>query len=283
MSTELYKKAITEYDAMGGGYLSLIPIVGDPLIDKDILERIRFAASFPSINDIRISTNGISLDKVDTKELLESGLQWVVISTSPDETMFKRLYRSDKYSQMLKNALNILEVNEQLNCPVRIVFVINVDISPFKTRRLPDYKKLSSHKCDIFIQYYYDDWGGDAKVKSFSEAMKIRPLPKKDGPCALMMSNPKILVDGSVTACGCRDYSGDSGLILGNIKDQTLSEIWTNGKLEHIYQQFTNGDCPDICKNCRVYQNGKHFVASKGGKKSIENAKASLLTKGIGK
>ena len=52
MSLDLYKKIITEYVEMGGGDLGLTPTVGEPLADKFIIERIKFARSFKEINKI---------------------------------------------------------------------------------------------------------------------------------------------------------------------------------------------------------------------------------------
>ena len=53
MSLELYKKIILQYAAdIGGGDLNLTPTVGEPLADKFIIERIKFARSFKEIKKI---------------------------------------------------------------------------------------------------------------------------------------------------------------------------------------------------------------------------------------
>ena len=52
ISHDLFKKIIHEYVEIGGGDLGLGPTVGDPLADKYIIERIKFARTFNKINNI---------------------------------------------------------------------------------------------------------------------------------------------------------------------------------------------------------------------------------------
>ena len=52
MDMDLFKKIIHEYVEIGGGDLGLGPTVGDPLADKYIIERIKFARTFNRINNI---------------------------------------------------------------------------------------------------------------------------------------------------------------------------------------------------------------------------------------
>jgi len=63
MDMKLFKKFIDEFDNAGGGDISLTGIVGDPLIDPNIIEKIRYARAKDNIRNIRFSTNGILLKK----------------------------------------------------------------------------------------------------------------------------------------------------------------------------------------------------------------------------
>jgi len=135
--------------------------------------------------------------------------------------------------------------------------------------KFPDFKKIASYRCKIIFTYFYDDWGGVVRQDDLQNEMRLLPPINKNGPCKLLAFYPKVLVNGTITACGCRDYNGDSELILGNIKENSLFEIWSNGKLVNIYNRFKNKNYPDICKNCNQYRSIKYYFSSKSGRRGI--------------
>jgi MoaA/NifB/PqqE/SkfB family radical SAM enzyme len=53
MSFEVFKKAVDEWAALGGQSLDLTPVVGDPLVDPGILDKVDYAVNRP---DSRTST-----------------------------------------------------------------------------------------------------------------------------------------------------------------------------------------------------------------------------------
>lgn len=270
MDIDVYKKTIRDYVAIGGGPIELTPIVGDPLIDSSLIERLHFTSRFTEINEILFYSNAILFDNFDMNTILKSGITEICISTTGfDEAMFTRVYRSKLYSRTFNNILNLLKLNEKLNYPVKVKIYIRGDLSQDALMKFPDFKQIESYRCEIIFTYFYDDWGGIIKQTDLSNEMKIIPHIDKSGPCKLLAFYPKVLVDGTVTACGCRDYNGDSELVLGNIKENSLFEIWTNGKVDQIYNRFYTKNYPQICRNCNQYRSINHFLASKSGKKII--------------
>ena len=79
MNDHAFKKTIDGYSAIGGGSINLTPTVGDPLLDKDIINKIRYAIS-KKINNVWFYTNLIALNNFDIDELLTSGLTTLRIS-----------------------------------------------------------------------------------------------------------------------------------------------------------------------------------------------------------
>ena len=59
--------------------------------------------------------------------------------------------------------------------------------------------------------------------------------------------------DGDVVPC-CFDY--DKKIVLGNIENETLSEIWNGTKMHDLRREFiTNHVCNSLCRNCEaLYQ-----------------------------
>ena len=68
--------------------------------------------------------------------------------------------------------------------------------------------------------------------------------------CGLVTGNTSfVLFDGKVSVC-CRDYSGE--LIIGDIKDKSLSDIRKSKELNTLQKAHTNGNLKNynLCKNC---------------------------------
>ena len=143
MDRELFKKIILEYVEIGGGDLGLTPTVGEPLADKYLLERIKFARSFDKIKKIQFHSNLISLAKFNIKDFVNSGITAVYVSTSGlDQDMYKRVYRSNEYNRMYNNLINLLKENKNSGNPIDITMDMRTDKTLNETLNFPDYKKL---------------------------------------------------------------------------------------------------------------------------------------------
>ena len=58
MPMALFQKAVLDYAEMGGGFLSLTPLVGDILLDRYLSERLQFLRTVPEIRSLGVTTNG---------------------------------------------------------------------------------------------------------------------------------------------------------------------------------------------------------------------------------
>ena len=104
MRWPVYEKAVREFSAAGGGSLNFTPTVGDPLVDKRLIDKIEFAKSFANISQIFLYTNGILLNRFDMDRFLKSGLTRLAISTFiGSREGYKHYYGKDKYDQVVTN------------------------------------------------------------------------------------------------------------------------------------------------------------------------------------
>ena len=81
MTNETYREFLKKYIEYGGGELKFTPLVGDPLVDKNIIEKIKIAKESNKITYIYTYTNGIGFDRLDIKAFLESVINEIQIST----------------------------------------------------------------------------------------------------------------------------------------------------------------------------------------------------------
>jgi MoaA/NifB/PqqE/SkfB family radical SAM enzyme len=250
MSFETFKSALDQYIELGGGRLCLTPVVGDALIDPNLVEKVAYASQFSEITQIYLYTNAILLSRKKFEELIDAGVQEVVISmTSFNESEYQKIYRNSAYPKILKNLYEIAESDRFSKSQVTISFRSNNWFPQFQT----DYKCLQNLGYKFERANLFDTWSGRIQQKDLPEFMFLRPLPQKTRPCHILYGGPTILADGTITACGCRDVNGNSELVLGNIQEMTLEQSWIDGKMDKLRQRFMEGNFPDVCQDCRHY------------------------------
>lgn len=255
MEMELYQKLIKDYREIGGFGIGFTPIVGDPLIDPKLLERIAYARN-AGIEQIYFFTNGILLDTVGIDALLHSGVTGISISTTGfDEEMYKRVYRSSKYKRVFRNVTSLLSRNRELGNPVEIQICIRADQVASKWSQTDDFKAIQALTNNIQINHTFDNWGGKITETMLPGNMVLRPIPRKTGPCIMLYNTLMILHDGSAIACGCRNLNNDSGLYIGNVQETTLIELWRSTRLAEIRAGFREGRFPEACVDCSLYTN----------------------------
>lgn len=265
MPWEIYEKAIDEFAANGGGSINYTPTVGDPLVDKHLLRKISYAAAQPSITSIMLYTNGILLHRFETDKLLTSGLSRLAISTYVGSREgYKHYYGKDKYDTVLRNIEMIGQRNRELGSPVLITLHLRVARDEGEWSQTPEYQKFEALFGGNNISFLesYDAWSGRIEQKDLPSGCDMaEALPvsvKQKSPCFELYRRMHILADGNVGACICTDL--ESEIKIGNIQEQSLSEIWKGEKLASYRKNWLKGDLPDVCKTCTRYMPVNDFI-----------------------
>jgi radical SAM protein with 4Fe4S-binding SPASM domain len=256
MDMGLFRKIIAEFVECGGGNLGFTPTVGEPLVDKYIIERIRYARRHPEIKAISMYSNMLTLHKLGAEALATSGLTSLTVSTSGfDKEMYERVYRSTRYEQMLANVIEFAEVNNRLGRPVNFTIDMRVDRPLHEVLSYPDHQKVVAAVGveNIGVKFRYDSWGGKIKQEELTGNMKLRRnLRPRWSPCTELFMGPMVYWDGRVGGCNCRDVDA-SELIVGNVRDQHLADIWFGPELQRLREEFTTPKIKNLCKSCTHY------------------------------
>jgi len=257
MTDEIYLKTLDDYCEIGGGDFMLTVTVGDPAVDPNLMQRIKEARSRPEIARIETITNAIALKSYQFEELIHSGISRIKISTGPwDEKLYEKIYRNKSYKKMLRNVRLLLEKNVEAGCPVEIEIAFRSNLTMKETVALPDYKAIEYLPHLVEFNADFDTWTGEIKKEDLLPGMPLRPLSKlEQEPCYWFYDGPVVFVDGSVGLCGCRDFNANSELVVGNIMDRSLLEIWQSQEVKELRESFRNGKFPTICKTCSTYSN----------------------------
>ena len=279
MTDEIYEKVLDEYCEIGGGDFMIEVVVGDPAVDPKFIDRIKQARGRKEIANIGTITNAIALRSADIKDLVSSGLSQLSISTAPfEESLYKSIYRNKSYKKVIKNIGNLLEENEKAGRPIEIKLCFRSNLSMKETLGLPDYqhvRKRGHHTVEFNTDF--DTWTGEIEQKDLLAGMHIRPKSHLDKePCIWLYDGPIVFADGNVGLCGCRDFNADSELIVGNVLETPLLEIWHSKRVKEIRESFYTQEYPDICKKCTTYAN-LNLLRTKPGSQRATMTQERLL------
>ena len=259
MSEEMFHKIVDDYNSMGGGNLGITPVVGDPLIDPLILSRIHYARQIPNIKTISTITNCINLHEVGIKNFLTSGLNSITVSTSGfDLELHEKIYRSKKAEIMKRNLIDLLTINRELGNPCEIKIGLRTCQSLKEVMSDPEFREIAKLSDEVAANYYFEDWAGAVKSSDLLKGMKLRPVSllilRSNTPCWMLYGELAILADGTVALCGCQEVEGNSDLVLGNIMDSSLVDLYRSEQANLIRKNWLNGSkIPDVCGKCRNY------------------------------
>jgi len=260
MTFAVFKRAVDEWAALGGKSLDLTPVVGDPLVDPGILEKLEYAVKVAKIKTVCLTTNAILLDKNDTyRQLIDRGVAEIYISTQgASKAMYEQVYGVNHYPEVMSGIRHLLEYNREKGEPVRIAVRFRNAEKPSQIVRSPDFlthiKPFLSQKVRVNFTVDFDNWGGTILPSDLKGSMRMRKLPGRvDIPCQSLFTFA-VRHDGSVRLCGCRLTTNDfDDLVVGNLQENSLQGIAASERAWKIIKGFYSGQRPETCVGCTLY------------------------------
>ncbi|MBL7144452.1 MAG: radical SAM protein [Phycisphaerae bacterium] len=264
MNLQLFKRLVDEYENMGGGHLSLTPIVGEPLVSKDMLACLEYLSSKPSIRVLMV-TNGILIDKYGADVLLDYIHSWTISMSGFDESMYLRMFRTKEYHRVKKNILDLLKANSRRSEPRGIQISMRSDKPIKELMSYPDFQEVLEYKPAVQFTHKYSDFGGLISNKDFESPVNFYKKRHKLGfKCFVATRGLTVCPDGTVLACGCFEainYPQD--LRVGNVNEQSLLDIWKGEERREFLESFGPFKARrSVCQNCKTYR-PEYFLYTK--------------------
>ena len=260
MPFEMFKRAVDEWAAAGGRDLELTTVVGEPLVDPGLLDKIDYAINQRGLSPVSLTTNGTLLDRNDTyKKLIDLGVEAIFISTAgASKEVYEKVYGVQKYDDYLSGLRHLLAYNKSQGEPARIHIHFRNAERPSQIIRSPDFqnyiKPFLSDKVRVNFTVDFDNWGGTIQPTDMIGNMRLRVLPPPlNLPCRRLFLYA-VRHDGNVRLCGCRFAKSDvDELVVGNIKQKSLDEISRSDAAWKIIRGFYEGKRPEACRTCTFY------------------------------
>ena len=255
MDMELFKKIVKEYAAMGGGPVSLTPIMGDALLDPHLLGRLQVLQSHPEINQITLTTNAIALNRYTDEEVIKllSALYCMQISIGGlDAANYKAMYGVDRFSQVKQAVDRIVTLKDTISQPANITLAFRTSDWKFEShfkKQIDEYKKKG-----VFVSHIsmFMNYAGTVACDEAKDLVIAESPGRKCRTCVSVGLSLAICQDGTITACGCVDFEGDK-LTIGHAGKENIAKVWTGQKRLEILESFKQGKLFPICQQCSAY------------------------------
>ncbi len=249
MSFELFKKIIDEYSTSTATRRVQMNNIGEPLLDPLLIEKIKYAKE-KGVVQVFCFSNGSLLNKKTSEDLIDSGLDYLIISLDgTNRESYEKIRINLKFNEVIENVRNFLIIREKKRAN-KPKIELHVTISDENRLEEKKFVKKMRGLADYVSIAHAHNWAGQREIKN---ADVIQKSNKTDlAPCTNLWSELTILWDGRVALC-CLDYEGK--LILGDINEESLKNIWNGKRIQAIRQsQLKSQFNQDLCKTCSEHR-----------------------------
>lgn len=224
---------------------------GESLLHPRFIEMIKYAKSKDL--HLRLNTNATLLTEEESSQLIKSGLDFISFSFDGfNKETYEKIRRGAKFNHTISNIVNFLKIKKDFknSTPYALLEilafpeVLKEDITQRKNF-LKHFESLPLNRIEIKPLH---NWGGN--LPSLNGKGLIRKEMKYT-PCTNIWYSLTILWDGSVSPCPQDWYNEFS---LGNIKEKSLLEIWSNKKMTYLRESIAKGEFQKIkiCQECNL-------------------------------
>lgn len=250
MSMDLFRKIADEAIAYGVRSYSLF-FLGEPLIDKLLFDRIRYLKE--KCPDCRtwINTNGSLLTEEKCHRLIDSGLDVLFLSMDgTNKETFEKIRVGLSYDKVIANLERMVAIRRARGAmkPSLNLYFVEVDANRSERRAVYDRWK---DKVDGVAIVNAHNWATQANVTSQASPQLNHAYPRMN-PCIYLWNLLVVLADGRVALC-CMDSDGK--VILGDLKAQSLAEVWSGEGFESYRRAHLEGRRGEVelCSACTKF------------------------------
>jgi len=224
---------------------------GEPLLNKDFFKYISDIKNISSDFFIKTVSNGMAITKDNALRLLNSRLDLIEFSldgASSEESDYVRV--KSKAGLIIENIKYLIEKKSEMGNESLAVTIATTQFHrdgtspPINSAQIPNWLQ------DIFgdkVSYkssYATRWPHMGNTDKF-EYYQSLGIDKND--CDHIISTITVRSDGAVVPC-CYDLT--SKLIMGNIHNESLRNIWSNSKYHDLRESVDTKQFLSICASC---------------------------------
>jgi pyruvate-formate lyase-activating enzyme len=242
MDWELYCDIIDRIGRLGGWYVGLNRF-GESLLYPRFVDAVRRAKEV-GVNQVVVVTNATLLSEERSSEILDSGLDQLLISLDTlDRATYEANRRGAKLDQVVANVDRIIDMRRQRGA-VRPRIILN------SVMVQEDIEQIRA----LFDKYY--DQVDKISLKPCARYGEGQDLPFEGVPrkrwraCTQPWERLNIFWNGDATVC-CGDLEGE--LVVGNVRQASMEQLWLGSRraleIRRLHHHHEFGTLP-VCQRC---------------------------------
>ncbi|HXT71504.1 MAG TPA: radical SAM/SPASM domain-containing protein [Vicinamibacterales bacterium] len=233
MDFDLYRKVVDECAALGITHVREHNY-GEPFLDKQLVEKVRYAKS-KGIREVGMISNGSLITEDIARGMIEAGLDAINISV---DAAGKEVFESTRvhldYDTVIANIRTLVRLRNEAGKthPKLILSFVRQDNSADEQAFIAEWSKVADkiHITDLH------NWAG-----TLNERTNVTY------PCYRLWLTFTVLWDGRVSMC-CADFDGRH--IFGDLRTQTIAEVWNSRLYRAARKEHLESGGPGICRTC---------------------------------
>jgi len=260
MSFHNFKRVLDQFDSVIKVNLSGL---GENFLHSDFFKMIHYVKTVKKIPFVWNSTNGQIMDEYMAKELINSGLDWLLISVdSPIARTYEEIRRGGNFHLLLNNISKLIEVKNRHKAD-HLRITLDTTIQRGNIAQLEGVLTLANklEVRDVLFAAVIENFAGDMDsdvgqyVLTDQRRQELSKLAK-DLDIALEWANypfcfepwlrPCITWDGYLIPCYVRPVAEKFNF--GNIFDEPFTELWNGSKMQAFRSRVS---CPKLCHGCQ--------------------------------
>lgn len=244
MDVSLVKKILdqaTEYGLCAFNFGGL----GEPTLYPHLFEIIRYAKE-KGVVDVNMHTNGTRLNPDFNRQLIESGLDRLIISLdSADKKRYESIRVGANFEKVYAAVDDLIRQRNEhptTRLHIKANFIEMDEEDPTEKNKFIYHWKNKANRIGI-LRYLDCSAGGEKLYHKDNYEQDIQYC------CPELWRRLVIWSDGLATIC-YRDIK--KNFIIGDVNKQTITNIWTGEKMQHYRNIHRQGHFKDlnICLNC---------------------------------
>lgn len=245
MNAVLFEKIIREVSSRKRKPVTHLHGFGEPLLDKQLPERIRFAKAC-GIKHTYIVSNASRLSPETSREIIDAGLDTMKLSFyGTDEESYNSTMKRLDFRGTFQNIKDFLRIRKEMKRgrPRLILQYISIEgdrsrTDEFRAMWRPWIDRKAGDRLNVTAVHNYG--GGRGYNQTGKKIVSV---------CYFPWTSMSVLWDGRVVTC-CMDSNGAQ--VLGDLNFQTVQEVWTGPALTGVRKDFRrlHYDAYPVCRSC---------------------------------
>lgn len=262
LGLEEIQTSLREFVQAGGKSIQ-IGMGSELLLHENVIDVLRIARE-EGVLDIWTFTNGILMDQAFYDALIKYRVARLNVSfdAATRETYLK-VRGQDHFDLLEKNIDTLIEMKKRAGSKlpiIRLTYVV---------------QEQNLHEIDMFVERWknkvgyidfqrYVSYEGLSDLPWGNQSIDAPPVPSPGSSyCPLPFNCLNVWANGDVTPC-CF-YFGAHGLVLGNVKQASLMDIWTGEPLRKVREGLLSGNVNPSCATCIANRSKHQSLLEKAG------------------